>query len=392
MRACSRCLTPHAGEGAHCLLDGAPTVERGMDPLEGASLDGLVLEKRVGVGSAGPIFRARHPELPEPLLVQALFGEVSAHPEQIALLSERVRDAGRLEHPALATSVELGATATGFAFLALVMEAGERTLAETLQDGPFAPPRAARILRQLLVGLGEAHRRGLAHGELAPWSVLLSGPPGAEQVRLFGLGLFGPGLRARAPHASSQPASALAPPGPASDLRALGHLASRLLGSAPSATQASVPGLERLLDSLVGRAPEVRFERAAEVIDVLDALFPQHDGPRARPREPSRAAAARPVSSLQGLDAPPAALPRPVSAYSRREAASETETEPHSTADLIHAVIGEAPRLHASRPTPATDDPATCSTGDLIRAARVGPRAQDDEPDVDEPSAFAPVP
>ena len=66
---------------------------------------------------------------------------------------------------------------------------GGQTLAElTHAEGPIEPLRACAIIRQVASALEAAHRIGLLHLSLTPSSILVSGAPGEETVKVQGFG------------------------------------------------------------------------------------------------------------------------------------------------------------------------------------------------------------
>jgi len=63
-------------------------------------------------------------------------------------------------------------------------------LSDLIRQGPLSPPRATRLIRQVLQALEAAHDQGLVHGHLSPGKILVLGAGAPEEeIRLLGFGL-----------------------------------------------------------------------------------------------------------------------------------------------------------------------------------------------------------
>src|SRR5687767_8221393 len=116
------------------------------------------VEREVGAGSSGIVYRARDTVTGERVALKLLH---RAHglAAEIAALS-------RLSHPAVARLVAHGA-AGGRPWIATEWVEGE-TLAARLERGPLDAEACLALARRVAGALAEAHRAGLAHGDLKP--------------------------------------------------------------------------------------------------------------------------------------------------------------------------------------------------------------------------------
>jgi hypothetical protein len=78
-----------------------------------------------------------------------------------------------IEHPGVVPILDWWAEPGGAPAIAMPFVEGP-TLRELLKMGPIAPPRAARIVRQLGSALAAVHARGVVHRDLKPENVILS--------------------------------------------------------------------------------------------------------------------------------------------------------------------------------------------------------------------------
>ena len=95
------------------------------------------------------------------------------------------RAAANLVHPHVVTIHNLGSD-RGYHFIEMEFVPGAVSLRESLiRKGPFEPLRASRLVRQVVLALGAAHRSGLVHRDVKPANVLLTaaGPCQARRLR-----------------------------------------------------------------------------------------------------------------------------------------------------------------------------------------------------------------
>jgi serine/threonine-protein kinase len=100
------------------------------------------------------------------------------------------RAVARLHHPAIVQIYDWVESRDGDW---IVMELVEgRSLRHLLRDGPLGPGRAARLARDILVGLAVAHAGGIVHRDLKAENVMVaadSSPGKVEQAKILDFGL-----------------------------------------------------------------------------------------------------------------------------------------------------------------------------------------------------------
>ncbi|HSN85817.1 MAG TPA: hypothetical protein VL025_03620, partial [Thermoanaerobaculia bacterium] len=146
--------------------------------------DRYALEKILKSTRAGTVLKARDGRTGQTVAVKlvtvtspAVLVQKTPELEKLGAALEALRE------PSLPAVTDFGFSTDGAAFL--VMELLEGKTLDTLG----APPeRVLALLFQALDGLEALARRGLAHHNLAPDNLLVVGAPGAERVKLLGLG------------------------------------------------------------------------------------------------------------------------------------------------------------------------------------------------------------
>ena len=158
-----------------------PDPQRGVRPRFG---DYELLEL-ISEGGMGVVYRARQISLDREVALKLLSAGIWASGRFVERFRAEARNAARLQHPNIVAIHEFGAH-DEINFLAMRLVVG-RSLAQELADGgPFAPRRAAQLLRTIAEALDFAHRLGVLHLDLKPANVLID-EHGEPQVADFGL-------------------------------------------------------------------------------------------------------------------------------------------------------------------------------------------------------------
>ena len=264
------------------------------------------LEKKLGEGGMGVVYRGRHAMLRRPTAIKLL--PPSKAGETTVLRFEReVRQTSRLSHPNTVAIYDFGRTPDGIFYYAMELLEGPNLAQVVKMDGPLPPARVIHILVQCAGALAEAHDMGLVHRDVKPENIVLckrGGVPDVVKVVDFGLvkdlggseevklsradTLTGTPLY-MAPEAITAPQSVDG----RADLYALGGVAWFLLVGRPPFDGASLievcakhlqdapPSLSQQVDvssdleavvlKLLAKNPEDRFHNAQELDDALRA-------------------------------------------------------------------------------------------------------------------------
>ena len=188
MRVCPKCGAVYTNLFARCSNDDAPLEDTDRDPLEGRQLDRYHIETRLGVGSMGCVYRARHAVIDRVYALKVLFGDYANNAKFQARFRREATSISKIRHPNIVMVEDFGRTPSGHTFLAMELVEGE-TLQDLLaRDGPLPPARAADIARQIADGLGAAHRLGFVHRDVKPANVMLASAPQPDRVKLLDFG------------------------------------------------------------------------------------------------------------------------------------------------------------------------------------------------------------
>jgi CheY-like chemotaxis protein len=148
--------------------------------LPGTVLDGTYrLDKKIGEGGFGAVFRAQHLGLRRAVAVKVLRPSES---HQLARFKLEGIAACRVGHPNAVEVMHFGFSAEGIAYLVMELLNG-RNLADVLHDrGKLPPAYCLSILATVCAVLQEAHGHGILHRDIKPANIFLHQTEQGEQV------------------------------------------------------------------------------------------------------------------------------------------------------------------------------------------------------------------
>lgn len=147
------------------------------------------LEKKLGEGGMGIVYRASHAMLRRPTAIKLLHPE-RAGKDAVARFEREVRRTAMLTHPNTVTVFDYGRTTEGVFYYAMELLEGA-SLDEVVEvDGPQPEERVIHLLEQAAASLAEAHDAGLIHRDVKPANILVVDRGGiSDLVKVVDFGL-----------------------------------------------------------------------------------------------------------------------------------------------------------------------------------------------------------
>lgn len=147
------------------------------------------LERKLGAGGMGVVYRATHVMLRRPTAVKLLPTDAAAE-QAVRRFEREVRETSRLEHPNSVRIYDYGRTPEGQFYYAMEYLDGVNLQQLVELEGPLPEARIVQILAQAAHALAEAHELGLVHRDVKPANIMLCDRgriPDTVKVLDFGL-------------------------------------------------------------------------------------------------------------------------------------------------------------------------------------------------------------
>src|SRR5918999_6292604 len=170
MKECPKCRVCFADDVAFCPDDGAAT---GPSIAGEPILDGRYnLERRLGQGGMGIVFKARHIFLKTQHAIKVILPDlVGNDPTLSTRFRQEAMAAAAIQHPNTVSVTDYGIINSTMPFLVMEFIEG-RSLHDILQmEGKLSPALALEIILAVCAGVGAAHREEIVHRDLKPLNI-----------------------------------------------------------------------------------------------------------------------------------------------------------------------------------------------------------------------------
>jgi serine/threonine protein kinase len=158
--------------------------------LEGRFLGVYRLDRFIGGGGMGAVFRALDTTLDRVVAVKVLSRQQSGDDELLRRFRNEAQSAARLDHENIGRVYAVGAD-EGWHYIVFEFIEGTNLREVVLRDGPFDVGRTIDVTMQVAAALEHASRRGVVHRDIKPSNIIIT-PEGRARVVDMGL--------ARLPH------------------------------------------------------------------------------------------------------------------------------------------------------------------------------------------------
>jgi serine/threonine-protein kinase len=149
------------------------------------------IERVLGEGGMGVVYRARHLALDEPIALKLLSSELAKHPEAVARFLREARACARLRSKHVVTVHDAGTLDEGTPYVAMELLEGS-DLGDLLRDrGPLPVVDAVDYVLQACEGLSAAHALGIVHRDIKPSNLWLVAEQRLIKVLDFGIAKMG---------------------------------------------------------------------------------------------------------------------------------------------------------------------------------------------------------
>jgi len=189
MKECPACRRCFPDETSHCPDDGnvaTPTL------LGEPTLDGrYLLERRLGQGGMGLVFKGRHIFLKTQHAIKIILPDLVGNDPMLATrFRQEALAAAAIRHQNVIAVTDFGLLRDAMPFLVMEFVKG-KSLHDILgQEGSMPIARAWELISALGAGVNAAHRQNIVHRDLKPLNVMVQDDvPVAEGLKILDFGL-----------------------------------------------------------------------------------------------------------------------------------------------------------------------------------------------------------
>src|SRR5262245_61975387 len=154
-------------------------------PAELASHPRYRIEKLLGAGGMGAVYRAYHRVMERPVALKIISQSLTTKPGMVERFAREAKAAARLSHPNIVTAFD-AEEAGGTHFLVMEHVEGTDLSRYVRECGPLPVDRACDYVRQAALGLQHAFEQGMVHRDVKPHNLMLT-PDGRVKILDFGL-------------------------------------------------------------------------------------------------------------------------------------------------------------------------------------------------------------
>jgi serine/threonine-protein kinase len=156
------------------------------ETLVGTTVAGYELRSLVGEGGTSAVYRADHPTHGT-VAVKILREKLRQDRTAVARFVREAQFGGRVTHPNVVRTIEIGEAEPGLHFLATEWANGEILERYAKRNCPLPPAEVADIVSQIADAVQAAHDVGIVHRDLKPENVMYD--PVTHTVKLLDFGI-----------------------------------------------------------------------------------------------------------------------------------------------------------------------------------------------------------
>jgi len=150
---------------------------------------GYVIEKELGRGGFGAVYRARRAKDQQQVAVKVMLPRAAVDQASVDKFLREIRSTAALRHPHIVPVLDVGSSEGIFYFVMEYCAGRSLDYLMAAHGGKLSLELAGPIILQTLEGLAFAHEQGIVHRDLKPQNILLSSAthPILAKIADFGL-------------------------------------------------------------------------------------------------------------------------------------------------------------------------------------------------------------
>lgn len=150
------------------------------------------IERRLGQGGMGVVYKARHKYLKTQLAIKVILPDlVGNDPQLVTRFRQEALAAAAIKHQNVVGVTDYGVIDGSLPFLVMEYVEGESLHDMLARERSLSPERAFELMSAVCAGVGAAHHQGIVHRDLKPLNIMIcSDKPNLSQaVKILDFGL-----------------------------------------------------------------------------------------------------------------------------------------------------------------------------------------------------------
>ncbi len=181
MGACQHCGDEHEAGAELCPRTGQPMAAPG---LCGTQVDRYRVERLLGKGGCGAVYRARHVRTDGWVALKVLNKELMTDGPMLERFMREARAAATVGDDRIVRVLDAEVAPQGLAFIAMELLEGDDLKQLHLRERPLHPARLIGLICQVLEGLSAAHHKQVIHRDMKPANVFILRRPDPYGVQV----------------------------------------------------------------------------------------------------------------------------------------------------------------------------------------------------------------
>lgn len=186
-RLCLVCNLEDRGNLERCPTDGFPLILLGKQVKSADHVPGFTLEKEVGKGATGKIYKAIESSTQRVYAIKIMHDLLAKEQETAARFNQEAALTRRLNSPHTVGATNFSWLPDGRPYIVMEYVDGV-SVSSLLAEEPLAAERAVPIFIQIATGLAHAHKQGIMHRDIKPSNIMLVDEGSAELVKIVDFG------------------------------------------------------------------------------------------------------------------------------------------------------------------------------------------------------------
>ncbi len=160
------------------------------DPLLGKKFKDYLIVERIGGGAFGAVYKAQHARLSGKFFaIKVLHPHIAADTEIIKRFEREAESLALLDHPNIVQIIDFDSSDEVGYYIVMEWLKGKPLSKYLKKKKRLSLKETEEIFLQLLVGLGEAHKKGIVHRDLKPANLMLVPTGNSLLVKILDFGI-----------------------------------------------------------------------------------------------------------------------------------------------------------------------------------------------------------